>query len=209
MKKKAIVFFVLIFVFTFILNKNKNQSVFFKYLPKKKKMKYKYTEDFYLSKIEPAEREIFDKKISEICKELGLKKIDLLALMYIESGLKPKAVNKFTNATGLIQFIPSTAKKLGTTVEDLFKMNATEQLFYVRKYFLPFKGKIKNIYDLYLAAFFPAAIGKPNDYILQTKKLSAEKIANQNKAVDKDKNNKITKREVIDWVNKKVFVFEK
>jgi hypothetical protein len=30
--------------------------------------------------------------------------------MYAESGLDPKAINKYSNATGLIQFVPKTAE---------------------------------------------------------------------------------------------------
>ena len=40
--------------------------------------------------------------------------------------------------------------------------------------------------------FFPAAIGKEDDYVLQTRKLSAERIARQNPAFDTDRDGRIT-----------------
>lgn len=75
-------------------------------------------------------------------------------------------VNKSTGATGLIQFLPSTAKSLGTTVEELSKMTNVDQLKYVRKYFDVWKSKIKDWLDVYLAIFYPVAIGKPDTYSL-------------------------------------------
>ena len=38
----------------------------------------------------------------------------------------------------------------------------------------------------------PAAIGKEDDYVLQTRKLSAERIARQNPAFDTDRDGRIT-----------------
>ena len=207
MKKKVIIFVILILIFIFLSkDTKKTKNAYLKYTPKTKKMKYKYTENFYLSKIDPVERQAFNEKLNEISKELGIKKIDLLSIMYIESGLNPQAQNPITNATGLIQFMPSTAKRLGTTVENLYKMNATQQLKYVKKYLLPFKDKINNVYDLYFAVFFPNAIGKPNDYVLQTQTLPPKIIAKSNKNIDTNKDNKLTKQEVINWINKNIFV---
>lgn len=63
-------------------------------------------------------------------------------------------------ATGLIGFIPSTAKALGTSTEDLFYMTGPQQLRYVEKYFAekaPYKGRN----DFYLAVFLPKGRGRP------------------------------------------------
>jgi aryl-alcohol dehydrogenase (NADP+) len=46
-------------------------------------------------------------------------------------------------------------------------------------------GKIKNAKDLYVYNFFPIAAGKSDDYVLQTKGLSAEKIARANPVFNK------------------------
>jgi len=86
----------------------------------------------------------------------------------------PDSKNDFDRAkyraTGLIQFMPATAKHLGTTTQDLFKLSNVQQLEYVHKYFLPVKGKLKSFEDLYLYAFYPYAVGKPDDYIIGSEK---------------------------------------
>jgi hypothetical protein len=86
----------------------------------------------------------------------------LMAVMKTESNLNPRAVNPTSNATGLIQFMPSTAISLGTTVAELKNMNGTQQMEYVKKYLRPYQSRIKSFYDLYLAVFYPAYLGKPD-----------------------------------------------
>jgi hypothetical protein len=71
----------------------------------------------------------------------------------------PSIQNKDTKATGLIQFIPKTAGGMNTSVDALKKMSAIKQMDYVKKYLMPFKGKLKTSADLYMAIFFPAAVG--------------------------------------------------
>lgn len=121
-----------------------------------------------------------------------------MAIMYFESAgtMSPSVQNKSTNATGLIQFMPSTAKGLGTSVEALKKMSAVQQLDYVLKYYKPFKGKIKSYVDTYFVTFFPAAVGMPDNYSLQTSKLSAALIARVNPSFDPNKDGKIQVWEV-------------
>ncbi len=142
-------------------------------------------------------KEEFLKKVINVSDTLGLKNPNhLMAVMYKESGFNPKARNGDTLATGLIQFMPATASALNTNVNALYNMSNVEQLDYVLKYYqLIKKWTHKNLYtyeDLYLATFFPAALGKPDDYILKTSKLSAGIIAAQNPGIDLDKNHIIT-----------------
>lgn len=49
--------------------------------------------------------------------------------------LSPAIVNESTHATGLIQFLPSTARGLGTSVAELAAMRASDQMRYVDAYF--------------------------------------------------------------------------
>jgi LysM repeat protein len=65
--------------------------------------------------------------------------------------------------------MPSTAKGLGTSTEQLAKMTAIEQLDYVYEYFKGYTGKIHNVYDAYMVVFMPVAVGKDNDFILGIK----------------------------------------
>jgi hypothetical protein len=95
-------------------------------------------------------------------------------------------------ATGLIQFIPSTAKGLGTTVDKLKVMSNVEQLDWVYKYFKSYTGKIKNYADLYMVTFFPVAVGKPDSFVLQAKNISADSVARLNPGFDLNKDKTIT-----------------
>jgi hypothetical protein len=117
--------------------------------------------------------------------------------MYWESGstFSPSIQNSI-GATGLIQFIPSTAIGLGTTTTALKNMSAVDQLDYVEKYLKVYKGKINSYVDTYFAIFFPLAIGKPDDWVLQGTGISASLIARQNPAFDVNKDGKVQVWEV-------------
>jgi hypothetical protein len=137
----------------------------------------------------------FTAKVREIAKKLGVDPNWLMGTMYLESGLKHTARNPQGGATGLIQFMPATAKGLGTTTDALAKMSNVAQLDYVLAYLLPWAGKISSWFDLYLCVFFPAAIGKPDSYTLGNTPAMQALIAKQNAGFDLDKNGKITKGE--------------
>lgn len=109
-------------------------------------------------------REQFANKVIEIAAYLGINPDWLMAVMYLESGINPAARNKITNATGLIQFMPDTAKSLGTTIADLSAMSNVRQLDYVKAYLSPYKGKMRSLADTYLTVFYPAAISKPSTW---------------------------------------------
>lgn len=72
-------------------------------------------------------------------------------------------------------------------------MSNVEQLDWVRRYLSPYHGKMKNWLDVYCGAFWPAAIGKPDDYVIKS-----DKVARQNPALDLNKDLDIRKREI--WV---------
>jgi hypothetical protein len=78
----------------------------------------------------------------------------------------PSVRNPGSTATGLIQFLSETANNLGTTTEELAAMTREEQMVYVGKYLEPFKGRIRNVGDLYMAIHWPAGVGKPDDYVM-------------------------------------------
>jgi hypothetical protein len=75
-------------------------------------------------------------------------------------------------ATGLIQFLKSTAVSLGTTTDELRKMTFKQQLVYVDKYLkgalkkhLTPEGKIPPTFtqgDVFMTIFYPVSVGKPN-----------------------------------------------
>lgn len=144
----------------------------------------------------PNNKAEFCTKLQTICDKLHISAEWLLAVMYVESRINPYAINKYSGATGLIQFMPATAKSLGTTTAELLNMTAVDQLDYVYLYLKPYTGKMHSLMDVYFAIFFPAAIGKPSDYVLQTSKLSASLIASQNAGYDINSDGEITVAEV-------------
>lgn len=155
---------------------------------------------YFINKV-TSNREAFAAKVKEISKKLDIDPNWLMAVMNSESGLNPQARNtKYPvgggYATGLIQFIPSTARHLGTTTDALYNMSNVEQLDWVYKYFRPYRDKIESFVDLYMVTFFPAAIGKKDDHVLQAKNISALAVARANPIFDLDKNGKVTVGEV-------------
>lgn len=135
-------------------------------------------------------------KVRNVASRLGIDPNWLMAAMYFESGLNPKAVNPYTQATGLIQFMPSTARSLGINQAALLAMNNVAQLEYVYQYLKPYRNRFKSFIDLYLSIFFPLAIGKPDNWVLQTSRLTAKRIAEQNGIFDLNKDNRITVGEI-------------
>lgn len=87
----------------------------------------------------------------------------IAAVMAVETGgtFSPSIRNKVSGATGLIQFMPNTARSLGTTVEILASLSAVDQLPYVERYFAQVLGgrTPDRRVDYYLAVFWPAGIG--------------------------------------------------
>ena len=146
----------------------------------------------------------FVDKVKTICNNIKMKPDYMMATMYMESKFDAAAQNPKSQATGLIQFMPTTAKGLGTSIEALKSMKAIDQLDYVEKYYKQFGTlvtKIKEPAESYLLVFYPAAIGKGDDYVLGSEKSDdyARKVAEQNKIYDVNKNGFITKGEVLQY----------
>lgn len=104
---------------------------------------------------------------------------------------------------GLIQFGKDAATDVGTTVDELIKMTAEQQLEYVYKYFKPLTGKLKTVSDLYMKILWPAAVGKPESFVLWTKE-DRPKTYLQNKGLDVNKDGWITKAEAASKVTDKL-----
>src|SRR5208282_3601342 len=81
-------------------------------------------------------------KLDNVAKFLGIPDDWLAAVIAWESGwsFDPAKQNSI-GATGLIQFMPSTAKGLGTTTDALKAMTFVEQMDWVQKYLAVYKGK--------------------------------------------------------------------
>lgn len=142
---------------------------------------------------------VFRDRVWWIADTLGLDPDDLMACMAWESAESFRADIKNaagSGATGLIQFMPSTAKALGTTTTELAKMSPEDQLNYVYKYFRPYAGRLKNLGDIYMAILWPKAVGKPDSYVLWDK-ASRPTTFRQNAGLDLNKDKKITRAECL------------
>lgn len=131
--------------------------------------------------------DVFKRKLSEISREIGIDENSIIKLMKLESGLNSSIKNSI-GCVGLIQFCPDTkggsTKTIGGKSYNLSELqNDLElQMDAIKEFWSKGKrdGKIKSAKDLYIYNFFPAAAGKNDSYVLQTKGLSPEKIARAN-----------------------------
>ncbi len=145
---------------------------------------------------------VFRERVWWIADTLGLDPDDLMSCMAWESGETFRADVKNmagSGATGLIQFMPSTAKSLGTTTTELAKMTPEDQLNYVYKYFRPFHGRLNNLGDVYMAILWPKGVGKPDSYVV----FDSGVTYRQNAGLDINKDGDVTRLECINKVNAK------
>ncbi len=132
----------------------------------------------------------------------------LLTCIYMESRFNPKAVNKDTGASGLIQIMPSTAKDIKISLNEILSMGAIAQVQKVIPVYFKNKiGRMKSVYDVYFAIFYPVAIGKPNSFIIGREKSLefAKKVRNVNSGYDFNKDGVISVGEVKLFVDKNYF----
>jgi hypothetical protein len=133
--------------------------------------------------------------------DIGINPDWLATIINFESGgsFSPSKKNAAgSGATGLIQFMPSTAAGLlGTTpdqaIAQLEAMTFQQQLEIVKRYFVPYKGKLQSLADTYLAVLYPAFIGKDPDSVLGR---SGDIIYQQNAGFDSSGKGYITKDDI-------------
>jgi len=135
---------------------------------------------------------MFKEKVKEISSEIGIDENSIIKLMKHESGLDSSVKNSI-GCVGLIQFCPDrkggSSKTINGKTYNLSELQGDLelQLEAIKEFWSKGKsdGKIKTAKDLYVYNFFPVAAGKSDDYVLQTKGLSAEKIASANPVFNK------------------------
>jgi hypothetical protein len=122
---------------------------------------------------------------------------NLMACIAWESdeSFSPSILNKAgSGAVGLIQFMPKTARELGTTTSALALMSPLKQLGYVHKYLKQFskmRGPHVNLADMYMSILLPSMIGKPDDAVLFSEGIAYR----QNSGLDENRDGKVTKLE--------------
>lgn len=151
----------------------------------------------------------FKAKVIEICAALGIEPDHLMACMAFETGEHFLSKEQHKNGSvGLICFTEDGASAVGKTKAQLLKMEETEQLEYVKKYFERKAPLIKTLEDVYATIFCPAAVGKSDDYVCYSADKDGDKYT-LNSGLDlpgKDgkKDGKITKYEIALKVREKI-----
>lgn len=149
----------------------------------------------------------FAEGINRLGEKYNVNPMALLAVMDFETGgtFDPGVENAAgSGATGLIQFMPATAEALGTSVEELAQMERVDQLEFVERYLDQWADRIEggSVDDLYMSVLWPAAIGKPDGYVIFR---SGTTAYNQNAGLDTNGDGTITKFEAANKVRNAFF----
>jgi len=104
-------------------------------------------------------------------------------------------------AVGLIQFTRPALEMFAragwpVTKAELAALSAEAQLLWVERYFraVGAVGRMRNVGDVYMAVFAPAAVGKPDSMVLYRAPSSAHTA---NRHLDRDHDGAITRAEAI------------
>lgn len=151
----------------------------------------------------------FTQSAEQVAANLNIPVNWMYAVMDTESGFDPQIRNQEyvragredDAAIGIIQFMPATAEALGTTVDELKTMSRTEQLTYVERFYEQYADKIQSPEDLYVATFYPRALGEDDDFVLGSERSQAvvDNIVEGNTAIDANQDGRITLGEVKQW----------
>ena len=138
---------------------------------------------------------VFRHKVIAIAGRLAMDPNHLMAIMAFETGrsFDPAVTNHAgSGATGLIQFMPATARALGTSTAALSRMSAIDQLDYVEAYLAPYAGRMQDLPSAYMAVLYPRAVDKAPGYVLFRKGSKAYKL---NRGLDLNGDGQVTKAE--------------
>lgn len=154
----------------------------------------------------------FKNKVKAVAKAIGAAEMDLVKIMFVESaGTLNPAVRNNIGCVGLIQFCPDegggSTKTIGRKkyqLSQLQTMNRIQQMDVVQEYFnaLGYNGsKPLSLTDMYLSTFYPAAVGKPSNFIIGSERKNKEYqflVAQQNPGIAADSTTFINNKKVID-----------
>lgn len=108
---------------------------------------------------------------------------------------------RISSATGLIQFLESTARGLGTSTEALAQMTRAEQMEFVQRYLEPYADRIQNFGDLYMAIHWPRGVGQSDDFVMYREGSDAYAA---NRGLDANGDGTVTRGETMAVVEQRV-----
>ncbi|GGL15917.1 tape measure protein [Deinococcus radiotolerans] len=130
--------------------------------------------------------------LTGVAQRLGIDPQALLAVAFKESSLNPAALNSASGASGLIQFLPSTAKGLGTTADAIRAMTPEQQAPYIERYLRQAGvGAGSSLEQIYAAVF--AGSASKTGRVLYTQQDG--KAYTDNAGLDLNKDGQITSQE--------------
>lgn len=161
----------------------------------------------FLNKLDRnVDKQRFEKEVRDICSDplVRVKNPNWLMLVFnAESNMKFPSVNKI-GAVGYIQITKSTARDIGTTVEELANLTPIEYLYYVRKYLRMRVNQYSSpnsAYELYALIHYPVAFQKSENYVLYRKGSDAY---SGNSSLDYNRDGAVTVKEMNQFFDKRL-----
>jgi len=141
--------------------------------------------------------------VEQMAARLGTRPEYIMAVMSFETGgsFSPAQKNNAgSGATGLIQFMPNTARGLGTSTAELSRMSSVDQLRYVEQYFEPYKGRLGTLEGVYSTVLAGSPHPDPNSTLFA----SPSAAYNANRGLDHNGDGRITSGEATAAVRARV-----
>lgn len=144
----------------------------------------------------------FIAEVEAMAARLGTRPEFIMATMSFETGgtFSPSVRNPTSTATGLIQFLDSTARGLGTSTAELARMTPVQQLHYVEKYFAPFTGRLGTLEAVYTSVLSGSPKPDPNTTLFS----AGSNAYNANRGLDLNGDGRITAGEATSKVRARI-----
>lgn len=135
----------------------------------------------------------FRAELRAVADRLGIDPTDLAAVISFETAgtFSPSIRNPFSGATGLIQWMPATARAFGTSTDALAKMSAVEQLAWVERYFARYRGRALTTHELYMVVFWGSPVGPETVLGVKDDPSRSGAVYRQNSALDQNHDGRI------------------
>ena len=150
----------------------------------------------------------FFQGLLDMTDRLQINPTDMLGVMMAESNVKANAQNASSDASGLIQFLPSTLKHLGWTgaPKSFRQLSAAQQVPYVEAHFQPYAPQgLGSAARVYQVVFLPSSLklGSSSGTVIVKKGGINSAVYDGNRGLDTDFNGTITVGELQKAIERK------